>query len=478
MVFSGHICILFLALLMGLLTLGLAATESDVLLRQQAADRVVRLPGQPKVDFRQYAGYVTVNETHGRALFYWFFEAEKDPEHRPLVLWLNGGPGCSSIGYGAVEELGPFLSQKGKPELKFNKNSWNQVANLLFLESPVGVGFSYTNTSTDIQLLGDHITAQDSYHFLVNWFKRFPQFKSHDFYIAGESYAGHYVPQLSELIYDNNKKVKKDSYINFKGLMIGNALLDDETDQKGMIDYAYDHAVISDKLYKEIKTSCNFSTEHLSKDCNNGLGKYFDVYKIIDMYSLYVPTCNSNSSSTRNLPVIRGDAAPKLFSKIEGWHKKPAGYDPCQSDYTEVYMNRPDVQEALHANVTKIPYPWTHCSDNITFWSDAPASILPIIQKLVDGGLRVWVFSGDTDGRIPVTATRYTLKKLGLDITRDWTPWYTSNEQVGGWTVEYDGLMFVTIRGAGHQVPTFKPKQALQIVSHFLANSKLPYEPF
>ncbi|XP_027153704.1 serine carboxypeptidase-like 34 [Coffea eugenioides] len=478
---SNHSPLLLLVLLLtpGLAAAEFAATElSHDVLQQQAGDRVVQLPGQPWVHFKQYAGYITVNETHGRALFYWFFEATRNPEKKPLLLWLNGGPGCSSIGYGESEELGPFLSQKGKPELKLNKNSWNRVANLLFLESPVGVGFSYTNTSNDIKELGDTITAQDSYIFLVNWFKRFPQFKSHDFYIAGESYAGHYVPQLSELIHDNNKKVSKKSCINFKGLMVGNALLDDETDQRGLIDYAYDHAVISDQLYNEIKGKCNFSIEHLPKDCNDALGKYFDVYKIIDMYSLYAPTCvKSNSTSTRKLPVVRG-AAPKLFSQIDGWHRKPAGYDPCASDYTELYLNRPDVQKSLHANVTKIPYKWTHCSDNITFWSDAPVSILPIIKKLIDGGLRVWVFSGDTDARIPVTSTRYTLKKFGLKITQDWTPWYTFHKQVGGWTVQYDGLTFVTVRGAGHQVPTFKPKQALQIVRHFLDNNKLPSAAF
>ncbi|KAL2509768.1 Serine carboxypeptidase-like 34 [Forsythia ovata] len=216
----------------------------------QEADRVIKLPGQPAVSFKQYAGYINVNQTHGRALFYWFFEATKNPQKKPLLLWLNGGPGCSSIGYGEAEELGPFFTQKGNPKLKFNNNSWNKGANLLFVESPVGVGFSYTNTSSDLKELGDTVTAQDSYNFLVNWFRRFPQYKSHEFYIAGESYAGHYVPQLAEVIFDRNKKVSKDAYINLKGFMIGNALLDDEMDQTGMIDYAWDHAVISDHLYQ------------------------------------------------------------------------------------------------------------------------------------------------------------------------------------------------------------------------------------
>ncbi|KAL7002424.1 Serine carboxypeptidase-like 34, variant 2 [Sarracenia purpurea var. burkii] len=354
-----HLVLVFMIAPMGLARFNLGRLSQEVLSRQEA-DRVVKLPGQPPVSFQQFAGYVTVNETHGRALFYWFFEATREPEAKPLLLWLNGGPGCSSIGYGEAEELGPFFPQKDKVDLKFNKYTWNKEANLLFVESPVGVGFSYTNTSSDIQQLGDTITAKDSYTFLVNWFGRFPQFKSHDFYIAGESYAGHYVPQLAELIFDNNKNASNHEYINFKGFMVGNALLDDDTDQSGMIDYAWDHAVISDRVYEDAKRECNFSVATLSNGCNNALNQYFDVYNIIDMYSLYAPTCVT-TTTTIKLPAIHGIIAPRIFSKFDMWHRKPTGYDPCASDYTEAYLNRPDVQKALHANTTKINYPWTHC---------------------------------------------------------------------------------------------------------------------
>ncbi|KAJ9553951.1 hypothetical protein OSB04_017996 [Centaurea solstitialis] len=446
-------------------------------LLEQDADRVTGLPGQPPISFNQYAGYITVNESHGRALFYWFFEAEETPQEKPLLLWLNGGPGCSSIGFGNLEELGPFIAHKNKSGLFLNNYSWNKAANLLFLESPVGVGFSYTNTSSDIKQLGDKITAEDSYTFLINWFKRFPQYTSHEFYIAGESYAGHYVPQLAELIFDNNKTISNDNDINFKGFMIGNALLDDETDQTGMVDYAWDHAVISDRVLADVRAKCNFSDAKPTNSCDTALNEYFQVYRLIDMYSLYTPSCVDTDSNSTQRPHMHGHVSPRIFSKNEGWHRKPTGYDPCQPKYTESYLNKPDVQEALHANTTKIPYPWTHCSDTISFWNDAPASILPTIKKLVAGGIRVWVYSGDTDGRIPVTATRLSLTKLGLKIVEEWSPWY-SNRQVGGWTIGYEGLMFVTIRGAGHQVPTFKPKESLQLVNHFLSNQKLPHVPF
>ncbi|AQK53807.1 carboxypeptidase C precursor [Zea mays] len=473
-----------LALSLSLCSVAAVAVQqvNTVAAAQQAADRVAGLPGQPPVGFAQYAGYVTVNETHGRALFYWFFEATASPDKKPLVLWLNGGPGCSSIGYGEAEELGPFLVQKGKPELRWNNYSWNTEANLMFLESPVGVGFSYTNTSSDLLQLGDKITADDAYKFLLNWFKRFPQYRSHDFYIAGESYAGHYVPQLSEKIFDGNRAGPKESYVNLKGLMVGNALMDDETDQTGMVDYAWDHAVISDRVYADVKARCDFSMANVTDACNAALQEYFAVYRLIDMYSLYTPVCTDDpaGSSASSSYDARGHrkvavhgAAPRIFSKYRGWIMKPAGYDPCTAQYAETYFNRPDVQAALHANVTKIGYNWTHCSDVINTWNDAAFSTLPTIRKLVAGGLRVWVFSGDTDGRIPVTSTRLTLNKLGLKTVQEWTPWY-DHLQVGGWTIVYEGLTFVTIRGAGHEVPLHAPRQALTLFSNFLAGTKMP----
>ncbi|KAG7025626.1 Serine carboxypeptidase-like 34, partial [Cucurbita argyrosperma subsp. argyrosperma] len=291
-----------------------------------------------------------------------------------------------------------------EPKLKFNPYSWNSAANLLFLESPVGVGFSYTNTSQDITDLGDTIT-------------------------------GHYVPQLSEVIFDENKKISKEKRINFKGFMIGNALLDDETDQRGMIDFAWNHAIISDQLYGQIRNNCDFRSMVPSAACQPYLNAYFWVYSIVNMYSLYSPVCVRTNLSRgggrwQRQPEIDG-VAPMIFTKYEGWHKKPMGSDPCSSDYTVKYMNRADVQKALHANVTKIPYAWSPCSDQISLWKDSPPSILPIIKKLV-----------------------------------------------GGWTIEYEGLMFVTIKGAGHEVPLYAPKEALQLFTHFLANSRMPDMPF
>uniref|UniRef100_A0A453ECB9 Carboxypeptidase n=1 Tax=Aegilops tauschii subsp. strangulata TaxID=200361 RepID=A0A453ECB9_AEGTS len=125
-----------------------------------AADRITRLPGQPPVNFSMYSGYVTVDAAAGRALFYWLVEsAAAKPESAPLVLWLNGGPGCSSVGYGASEELGAFRINADGRTLSVNPYSWNKMANVLFLDAPAGVGYSYSNTSSDLLAPGDNKTG-------------------------------------------------------------------------------------------------------------------------------------------------------------------------------------------------------------------------------------------------------------------------------------------------------------------------------
>ncbi|KAF7848167.1 hypothetical protein BT93_L2234 [Corymbia citriodora subsp. variegata] len=443
---------------------------------QQEAARVTALPGQPLVSFRHYSGYVSVDDSLGKALFYWFFEATSQPAKKPLLLWLNGGPGCTSVGFGEAQELGPFLVKEGSdnPTLRFNNCSWNKAANLLFLDSLVDVGFSYSNATVEY---GDNSTARDAHAFLLNWFKRFPQYKSSEFYIAGESYAGHYAPQLAEVIYDENQKSSKDTYINLKGIMIGNPYMDFETDYTGMIDYAWGHALISDDLYSSIKAKCDFSNENATIDCVNLIDEYYKLYKMIDMYSLYSPTCSLGQPFAARLLNTRAKADTSNYH-LELLRTILAGYDPCLMNHPTTYFNLPDVQRALHANVTRIPRPWLLCSSEVSnSWTDSPFSVLPILKKLIGGGIRLWVYSGDTDGRIPTMSTRYTLNKLGLNITKNWTPWYKGRE-VGGWTITYEGLTLVTVRGAGHQVPTYAPGRSLQIVRHFLASSKLPSMPF
>ncbi|KAL8195205.1 hypothetical protein R6Q57_025608 [Mikania cordata] len=386
-------------------------------------DKISALPGQPEgVDFNQHSGYVTVNPTAGRALFYYFVESPTSSSTKPLVLWLNGGPGCSSM-IGAMSELGPFRINSDGKTLFMNDYAWSNVANMLFLESPAGVGFSYSNTTSDYDKSGDKNTAIDSYTFLVNWFERFPQYKTRDFYIAGESYAGHYVPQLAYTILQNNKKTNQ-TVINIRGIAIGNAVIDTEMHLKGKFDHWWTHAIISDSTHDAIVKYCDFAGNSSSAMCDKVTHKAWNEIGDIDVYNIYAPICLTPQE--RNTSAISGSA--------------------------------------LHARPTS----WDLCSDVITSWNDRAVTILPIIKYLIAKGQRIWVFR-----QVPTTSSRYSINALDLPIETAWRPWYL-NKEVGGYLEAYKGLLLITVRGAGHTVPSYQPQRALALFSSFLKGTLPP----
>ncbi|MBA0674672.1 hypothetical protein Goari_016255, partial [Gossypium aridum] len=413
-------------------------------------DKIGALPGQPNgVDFNHYSGYVTVDSKAGRALFYYFAESPNNSSTNPLVLWLNGGPGCSSL-IGAMTELGPFRVNNDGETLFRNNFAWNNVANVIFLESPAGVGFSYSNTSSDYQHTGDKSTARDAYTFLINWLERFPQYKTRDFYITGESYAGHYVPQLAYTIFLNNKKANQ-TLINLKGIAVGNGWIDDHTGYWGQFDYLWTHALNSDETNKGIHTYCHYFNDKDPKECDDFIIKAYNEPGDIDGYNIYAPLCQQDSSS------------------IKTSYDSVNNFDPCSTNYMSSYLNRAEVQTALHAKVST----WDLCSDSIDSWIDSPATVLPIIKNLMTSGLQIWLYSGDVDSVVPITSTRYAIQKLKLPVKAAWRPWST-NDEVGGYVEEYEGLTLVTVRDAGHLVPSYQPARALTMISSFLQGALPP----
>ncbi|KAK8501886.1 hypothetical protein V6N13_023332 [Hibiscus sabdariffa] len=429
--------------------------SSDYIQPQEGSmetDKISALPGQPSgVDFDHYSGYVTVDSKAGRALFYYFAESPENSSTNPLVLWLNGGPGCSSL-IGAMMELGPFRVNSDDKTLFRNNYAWNNVANVIFLESPAGVGFSYSNTTLDYQRTGNKSTAKDAYTFLLNWLERFPQYKSRDFYITGESYSGHYVPQLAHTVLLNNKNSNQ-TIFNLKGVAVGNGWIDDRTGRLGKFDCLWTHALNSDETNKGIHTYCHYFNGNDSEQCENFIHKSYTERGEIDGYNIYAPLCRLNSSAS-----------------TKGSFDSVNSFDPCSKHYMFTYLNRADVQTALHAKVST----WDLCNDLISIaWTDRPVTILPIIKNLMTNGLRIWLYSGDVDSVVPITSTRYALNKLMLPIKTVWRSWST-NDEVGGYVEEYDGLTLVTVRDAGHLVPSYQPARALTIISSFLAGALPP----
>ncbi|KAG6433658.1 hypothetical protein SASPL_105273 [Salvia splendens] len=227
------------------------------------------------------------------------------------------GPGCSSIGYGAAVELGHLRVAKKGSILEFNEYYWNKEANVIFVESPIGVGFSYTNTSSDFSNIDDKFVDRD--------------------FISGESYADHYVPQLAELVFDNNISGETNDYYDYKGLL----------------EYVWSHAVISDEEFDKAKLACDFKLEHWSGAWNAAMTLVFDHYNEIDIYNIYAPSCLLNTTSSSDNVVSRPTDASlttKLHNANGRMRPGPGGYNPCLSRNDEVYFNRKDVREALHVS--------------------------------------------------------------------------------------------------------------------------------
>ncbi|XP_057965128.1 serine carboxypeptidase 2-like [Malania oleifera] len=438
-------------------------------------DLIIDLPGMPSagVTFKQYAGYVTVDELKGRSLFYYFVEAIHDPSSKPLILWLNGGPGCSSFGVGAMGDWsiiiwGGWTKLSSRPANPVSKAPWlgggKRVANVLFVESPAGVGFSYSNTTSDYNLSGDKRTAEDTYTFLMRWFKRYPLYKNRDFYIMGESYSGFYIPELADTIIKRNM-VSSSSIIQLKGIMIGNGIMNDATDHKGVYDYVWSHALISDETHQGLVDHC--SQNYSSPTCEDYEERIESEVGPIDFYSIYSPVCSADYSSEYS----SSSSASRRRERHAADQHIAAGFDPCDGEYVHAYVNLPQVQKLLHANTTNLPYTWEFCSRMIGSdnWMDSPSTMFPAYKRLIAHGLRIWLYSGDVDAVVPVSSTRYSIHALNLTVTKPWQPWLDDLNQVGGYRVVYEGLTFSTVRGAGHEVPRLQPRRALSLLKHFLS---------
>uniref|UniRef100_A0A5B6YLL1 Carboxypeptidase n=1 Tax=Davidia involucrata TaxID=16924 RepID=A0A5B6YLL1_DAVIN len=458
------VCAIFTVLLLSSTAIPLVAGDYR---EEQEKDRIIKLPGQPEnVDFSQYSGYITVDSTLRRNLFYWLVEApaSRDPMSKPLVLWLTGGPGCSAVAYGAFEAVGPFRVRPDGKTLTISPYAWNREANLLFHDSPAGVGFSYSSTEDDVMNVGDKRTANDSYTFLTKWFERFPQYKHRPFYIAGESYAGHYIPNLSQIITRKNKGIKN-PIINFKGFLLGNALIDNYYDSIGRFEFWWNHGLISDSSYEALKKACpNDSFLFPGKKCSQAYSHSRLEIGNINQYDLYASPCPEVGTLGHNFSPLQ-----RTFLGKDG---------QCIVKYTKVYLNHSEVQKAFHGNSEAIDEPYTTCSGPINvFWKDSPISMLPIFKELIAAGIRIWLFSGDTDTVIPLTSTRYSIKALNLKTITNFYPWYDDRQQVGGWIQAYEGLTFVIVKGAGHEVPLGRPRLGYILFQHFLKNTPMPQLP-
>jgi len=409
--------------------------------------------------------------TEKKQLFYWFVESQNDPANDPVVLWLNGGPGCSSFD-GFVYEHGPFHFEDGpmgaEQVLTLNHESWNKVANMIYLDSPAGVGLSYSTNPNVDYITNDKITANDSRNFLLKFFTAYPEFSKNDFYIAGESYAGIYVPTLAQQVYIGNNNPKQ--YINLKGYLVGNGVTDEVIDGNALVPFVYGHALIPDSLYNQLVTTCNGIYWNATGACNQLMMQAYNLVADLNVYNIYESCAGLG-------PKVDIQKMLNLWYRIRQPVRDSSvgGSVPCiDSSRAHKWINQDSVRTSIHA-ISVQQKEWFICSDNISYTS-VYSTVIPIHQQLIQAGIRALVYSGDTDMCVPFTGSEAWTDSLDMQIKQDWRPWKV-NYQVAGYVKTYENpgsplqhLTFATIKGSGHTVPQYKPAQAFHFFKNFLQN--------
>ncbi|POR38632.1 Carboxypeptidase [Tolypocladium paradoxum] len=443
-----------------LLVLWPAMTVAD----KSAADYYVRnLPGLPEDShpIKMHAGHIEVTPEHHGNLFFWHFQNKHIANRQRTVIWVNGGPGCSSED-GALIEVGPYRV-KDKDTLALNNGSWNEFANLLFVDNPVGTGFSYVDTDSYIHELD---TMADQFvQFLDKFFVLFPEYDRDDIYIAGESYAGQHIPYIARKILDRNE-VKPGNKWSLKGLLIGNGWIspNDQYDaylkfalQKGLVKKDSDDA----KQLQDLVRVCN---KMLST--NPGHVDYRECEDILATL-LKLTSTGSGTDACYNMYDVRlKDSYPSC-----GMNWPP--------DLTAVtpYLRRPEVTRALHVNVQRSTG-WQECSGAVSRAFRASTSkpardLLPDLIKEVP----ILLFSGAEDLICNHIGTEQMISNMewnggkGFEVTPgNWAPrrnWTFEGDVAGFWQ-EARNLTYVLFHEASHMVPFDFPRRSRDMLDRFM----------
>ncbi|CAG8595208.1 5159_t:CDS:10, partial [Acaulospora morrowiae] len=404
---------------------------------------------------KQYSGYIKVKNAH---YYFWFFESRNNPETSPLTLFLNGGPGCSSM-IGLFQEMGPCRSIKNGTDVEINPYSWNKVSNLLFVDQPIGAGFSYGNKYLD----STEDAAEVLYEFLQLWFRQFPEYLDRDFHLFGESYAGHYVPATASLIlkknslYNNIKKRKAGTKlsvpIRLKSIGIGNGWINPTIQYGSNIDYIIHNAygpLLNKKIHSEM--TANYPT------CKALLKKCTDT----------------------NSPNDCGDAGNYCTANFTALFSANSGVNPYDvrtsnsttfsypsPDYNN-YLALPNVRKAIGAQI-----PYTECSVTTYNYfvlqkSDDMRDFLPTLSSVVDSGVRTLMYYGDADFDCNWMGGHNVSKAVQWKYQSQYNSaplkeWFLGGRKARGKIQTHSCLTFVSIYNSGHEVSVYQPKVALEM---------------
>eukprot|EP00358_Blepharisma_japonicum_P004314 CAMPEP_0202947164 /NCGR_PEP_ID=MMETSP1395-20130829/10980_1 /ASSEMBLY_ACC=CAM_ASM_000871 /TAXON_ID=5961 /ORGANISM="Blepharisma japonicum, Strain Stock R1072" /LENGTH=417 /DNA_ID=CAMNT_0049648239 /DNA_START=112 /DNA_END=1365 /DNA_ORIENTATION=+ len=411
-----------------------------------------------------YSGYLKLPNTQGRQIHYVFFTSQNKPATDPVVLWLNGGPGCSSM-EGAFMENGPLVFSEHEMKMSVNPYSWNLNASMLYFEAPAGVGYSVMGSIANNNT-NDQQTAADNLDALILWFLGFPEYKTNTFYVAGESYAGIYVPTLvyNILQYNTNNPTYK---IGIKGFLVGNGVTDWNVDaDNAFAEFGWWHGLFGYDLWNSwVNNNCSaFSQEPI---CVKNQNTMYDLFTDINFYDIYRRCVYPDFDYTASPAYAKFSNAVMQGSVVN-----------CVPDIgLTQYLNLPNVRTAFHINPSLGA--WQECT-NLNYNVDYTKGSIYLYPTLLNpvNGLRIRFYSGDTDAAVPTIGSRQWIENLAtkgvISVTKQWREW-TFNQQVGGMVINYapsgsttPNFTFMTIRGTGHMSIQWKRPEGYHMFLTFI----------
>eukprot|EP01060_Flectonema_neradi_P031494 TRINITY_DN4798_c0_g1_i1.p1 TRINITY_DN4798_c0_g1~~TRINITY_DN4798_c0_g1_i1.p1 ORF type:complete len:447 (+),score=117.97 TRINITY_DN4798_c0_g1_i1:48-1388(+) len=401
---------------------------------------------------KQYAGTYSI-DSGKKDYFYWAFNARNSTAETKTILWMTGGPGCSSE-VALFYENGPCHVNKDGTGTVNNPYSWNNNANLIYIDQPAGVGFS-TGTMDDKDEKG---VAEDMYQFLQALFKDHPEWNT-EFYIFGESYGGHYAPATAHRVWEGMQS-GEGIRINLAGLGVGNGLTDPEIQYNyyGQLAYNFsisyqNHPIVTLSTYESMQSAIPNCIKEITK-CNNGGSALTCEYA--------QQVCNAAEIS----PYSQTGMNP--YDIRVKCAVPPLCYDMSNID---TYLNTKSTQEALGVNAK-----WESCNFNVNrqFAADWMKNYQDQIPDLLANGIRVLIYAGEVDficnwlGNKAWTLALPWPGKAAFNAAQD-HPWNVQGTQAGIARTAQN-FTFLQVHNAGHMVPADQPLNAVTMVEQFLAH--------
>ncbi|POM74115.1 Serine protease family S10 [Phytophthora palmivora] len=414
----------------------------------------------PAAKVTQHAGRIALHDSDNNMIFYWHFQAAKEPDKAPLLIWLNGGPGCSSL-QGLFLGNSPFKLVNDSTIGK-NEHSWHEFANLLFVDQPVGTGMSYTR-GNDFRS-DEGAIAEDFYEFLTKFLQRHTEYlsdgdngvkHSRAVYMFGESHAGRWIPEFSAHILKQNNIPNNQIKINLDGVGVGNGWVHPRI-QYEYSDYAHGLGLLTFGQVRSLKAS------------------YAECLAALDSGTYYSKKCLDNMDAITG-SVKPGSGGNSLnFYDVRQYVHSVGAYPSGQNNIIK-YMNKVEVRKAVHGNVDK-NFRFSICSDGVfkALSNFDGVSTLDKVESLLQGGLRMLFYNGQWD----MMCNHYGTEKLLLNLNWNGSDAYQQaqkytwrvqgRKEPAGFAQQGGNLTYVVVTGAGHMVPMDVPDVAADMLRRFV----------